>query len=319
MDGINDPSQIHDPELREICVRAAWLPCLQEIIGPFVAAANAERRHYARRTREATPSFLPYGDPGPSDGQQHPPLSSILQSRMVRPAQMVADVLLQRAITERQAIDRDLRRWLGSNDRRWQFVWTNLIHPWLPAERWHTESPEWIRELIADDMIADIWQRAQAQEIGTHESTAHPPMHPADLEQPDLRAFAVKAEWAVAVKESANVLRDGGTEAVKTETDDIFARHLMRKRRQQRAVGDYLGLLHERFCSDLEATIVTWLDGDAAHRDLFRQAIVQPWQSVSGALRPDRPGWNKVMTSDALMAHLGQAGESLRLSEAGGL
>jgi hypothetical protein len=126
---------------------------------------------------------------------------------------------------------------------------------------------------------------------------------PAQIDHPDLRAFAVQAAWVAKLEDAVEVLEDLAVDLM----DEEHRSELEPWEEDPLEVA--LSVVHANFEEAeqaLEARVTKWLAQDPEHWPIFRLVVLDPWQEQPGRWREDAPGWVRSLGTNAALAHFQQ-------------
>ncbi len=142
-----------------------------------------------------------------------------------------------------------------------------------------------------------------------------PPItHPQAITHPTLREFAMAAVWVAKLEDAVEALED------LVDLLDPHADADGDELGEERAAGDAVDdgdeslevalsvvtAAREEADAALEARLAAWLAADPEHWPIFRLALFDAWRDERGGLDPTVPGWVRVLTTNAAVAHFQQ-------------
>ena len=125
---------------------------------------------------------------------------------------------------------------------------------------------------------------------------------------PVLRELALEAAWVAKLEDAAGALEDLVADLVDPLTDADASEPA-----EDRAAEDPLEVAlsvvasaRDEADAALEGRLAAWLAEDPEHWPIFRLALLDAWRDERGALNPSAPGWVRVLTTNAALAHFQQ-------------
>jgi hypothetical protein len=133
---ISDPTQVNNPELRELAIQAAWVAKLEDavaVLGDLVFAVDNDEAE-----TEPDPDLEPWEED---------------------PLVVALDVVLANAEEADRSLEERVTAWLAHDPEHWPIFRLAVLDPWQERPgQWQDDVPGWVLSLWSNTIIAHVQQ-----------------------------------------------------------------------------------------------------------------------------------------------------------------